>query len=246
MSRFALHAIAFVFALFTGKATPADPSADVNTLVKRFTDIASRTSGYEVVMTKELRILNRMRPAEVMLMKHARTPECRYLRWIGEEHTGREVIYCASRYYGRLQIHETGIPGGLFLTASLSDPLARNGNLRPITESGIYVFANMLTADLARRSTAGTAPLQISDRTIDDQLSLCRKSDSIEGPGSSAPYPIGATELCFDKQSAMPTEVSIWRQDGVLMEHYAYRQWNLMPSLSDRDFDTQNPQYGFK
>ena len=218
----------------------------VRSLVQRFVDQVDALPGYQVVMTKQQRIGGTLSPAETLLLKQTRSPDCRYMKWIAEPNQGREVILCSDRYEGKIKVHEGGLLGIATLSLDPDGSLARQGNLRPIRQAGVYNMAAMLKADIQRRAASGTidAP-DTTDRDVDGQASLCLHRDGIGREEQNAPYPIGAAELCFDKALAMPTEVRFWHQNGLLMEHYRFRQWNLTPGLGAKDFDIDNPDYDF-
>jgi hypothetical protein len=235
-------------------ATPAaradDPAAavapDVRALVQKFVDTVDALPGYEVVMSKQQRIDGELKVAETLLLKQSARPDCRYMKWIAAPHKGREVILCADRYDGKVQVHEGGILGIATLSLDPGSPMIRSDNLRPIAQAGVYSMARTLKADIQRRVQAG-GPIETpatSERIVDGQASLCMARKGAGGE-QNPPYPIGAAELCFDKTLAMPTEVRFWHEDGRLMEHYRFREWKLDPGLTDADFDTRNKAYGF-
>lgn len=219
---------------------------DVRTLLQKFVDTVDTLPGYQVVMNKQQRIGAELNPAETLLLKQQKSPDCRYMKWIAEPHKGRELILCNGRYDGKIQVHESGILGIATLSLDPAGSTASKGNLRPIAQAGIYNMAKMLRANIERRKASAQAepPPETSERVIEGQTSLCLHSDSM-GSDDKAPYPVGAAELCFDKSIAMPTEVQFWHQDGRLMEHYKFRDWNLKPNLGEIDFDTNNKAYGF-
>lgn len=219
---------------------------DVRVLVQRFVETTETLPGYQVVMRKQQRVGAELGVAETLLLKQQKSPDCRYMKWIAEPHQGRELILCSERYDGKIRVHESGILGIATISLDPNGSMARRGNLRPVSQAGIYNMAKMLKANIEKRQTSAQVepPPQTSERVIEGQASLCLHSQTI-GSDDKAPYPVGAAELCFDKTIAMPTEVQFWHQDGRLMEHYTFRDWNLKPGLSDQDFDTANEAYGF-
>lgn len=231
-------------AVATDAPTPQAIPEDIAALVQRFVDTVDGLAAYEVVMSKQQRIDGKLKPLETVQLKHRRSPECRYLKWIAPPHQGREAILCSERYDGKLQVHEAGLLGLATLSLDPNGALARGDNLRPLAQAGTYNMARMLKADIERRRSSGQieAPQTLA-RTVDGHASLCLRQHG--GAGDPAPYPVGAAELCFDRTTAMPTEVQFWHRDGQLMEHYRFRDWQLSPTLSDADFDTANKAYGY-
>ncbi|MDB5969297.1 MAG: hypothetical protein JWQ90_1747 [Hydrocarboniphaga sp.] len=221
-------------------------ASDVRALLQKFVDTVETLPGYQVVMQKQQRIGSDLKPAETLLLKQQKTPDCRYMKWIADPHKGRELILCSGRYDGKIQVHESGLLGIATLSLDPAGSTANSGNLRPIAQAGIYNMAKMLKANIDKRRASAepeAAPVA-SERVVEGQTSLCLRSDTM-GSDDKAPYPVGAAELCFDKTLAMPTEVQFWHKDGRLMEHYRFHDWNLKPGLTDADFDTKNRAYGF-
>lgn len=224
----------------------AQVAPDVRALIQKFVDTVDTLPALQVVMVKQQRIGAELNPAETLLLKQQKSPDCRYMKWLADPHKGRELILCSDRYDGKIQVHESGLLGIATISLDPNGSTANKGNLRPIAQAGVYNMAKMLKANIAKRqaSPEPEPPPQTSERVVDGQASLCLRSDTI-GSDDKAPYPVGAAELCFDKAIAMPTEVQFWHQDGRLMEHYKFRQWNLKPGFTDADFDTKNKAYGF-
>jgi hypothetical protein len=242
----ALALAASLPAAAAGLPSAPEVPEDVRALVQKFVDTVDALPGYQVVMGKQQRIGGELKPMETLLLKQRRSPDCRYMKWIAEPHKGREIILCADRYDGKLQVHESGFLGLATLSLDPAGSTASKGNLRPIAQAGVYNMAKMLKADIERRRAAGKieAP-ETSERVVEGQRSLCLHRDGIGAEDDKAPYPVGGAELCFDKNLAMPTEVQFWHRDGQLMEHYRFHDWKLDPGLTDADFDTANKAYGF-
>ncbi|MDB5971992.1 MAG: hypothetical protein JWQ90_4442 [Hydrocarboniphaga sp.] len=216
-------------------------------LLDRFVSSVDALSGYSVIMTMQQRIGGELKPTETLLMKHRRKPECRYLKWIAEPHKGREVILCTDRDGGKLRVHQPGLLG-LQLLLSPDDLIVTSGNLRPISQSGIFNMAQLIRNEGQRRAAGSRdgAPLpMLSERSVDGQASLCVHRDQGAAAGDPAPYEVGASELCLAWLSAMPTDVKFWNTRGQLMEHYGFRDYELDPELGELQFDTRNPDYHF-
>jgi hypothetical protein len=229
-------------------ADEASPVAQqVTPLLQKFVATVDALPAYTVVMSQQQRIGGEIRPAETLLMKHRRSPECRYLKWIAPPHQDRELITCNDRDSGQLHVHQPGL-FGIPVTLSPDNPIVTHGNLRPLAQSGLFNMARLI-ADEGRRREAQRISNDLptlTERNVDEQASLCMHRDhAIADDADKAPYTVGASELCLDKTSAMPTEVQFWDSAGQLMEHYRFRDYQLDAPLADSDFDTRNPDYHF-
>lgn len=209
-----------------------------------FVRLVKSIQTYQVVMTKQQRIRSRLRETETILLKQSQNPDCRYLKWTQPPFAGREVILCAARYYGQLQLHDPSMPGFTSMSVDPNGTIARNGNLRPISQSGIYALASTLQWDYEQAAKLDElSSWHSNERFVEGQSVVCRRSERFHGLGEQ-PYSPGAIEICFDAQ-ALPIEVQFWNQTGELMERYTFKHWELNPTFPERVFDKQNKDYGF-
>lgn len=225
------------------RADDRDPVAVLKPLMEQFVATAKSIDDYRVTMTKQQFGDGKLQPMETLALKHRRADDCRYLRWTEAPSKGREVLFCPGRYEGKVKVRE---PGMLGMTLSLSPDsslLRMKGNLRPIQDTGVFNFAELIEDDLASAATPeGPAPSLI-EREVHGQASVCLRRE--QGESTSTHYQAGARELCFEKDSALPTEAVIWDRSGQLMEHFTFRDFRTNVGLTDADFDADNPEYGF-
>ena len=231
---------------FSSGASSSEPAtANAVDAERSFIRLAERTSSYEVLMTKQQRIRSRLRDTETIALKHQRTPECRYLKWVRPPFEGREAILCGNRYYGQLQIHDPHMPGFSSLSVDPHSSIARNGNLRPIEQSGMYSLAEALSWDLSEAERTGEiSRWQLFARNIERQRVLCRRSEHFHSRELD-PYPVGSVEVCYDTQTMLPADVQFWDVGNALMERYTFSDWRLGVPLPTSEFDVKNPAYGF-
>ena len=71
-------------------------------------------------------------------------------------------------------------------------------------------------------------------------------NDELEARPYKVPKSYGAkTEFAIDLETGLPIRVTIWDRDGRIYERYEYREMVVNPTLTDRDFDPENPAYDF-
>ncbi len=226
-------------------ASTRDQAAE---LLLRFVDTVSRLDGYTATMTKQQRVDGELQPVETLFMKHQRSPECRYMRWLPGPEEGREIIFCTDRYKGKIKIHQPGWFGWTMSLDPQGSVVKRSGNLRPPHEGGIFNLAQKLHSGIeAQRATSGgTEPaVDISDRSVHQAPARCLLPQGPPPDDDNAPYPVGKRELCFYEDNGLPAQMRMWHADGQLMEFYTFRDFELNPGLTDVDFDVDNDDYDF-
>jgi hypothetical protein len=243
-----LAAVAALAAIQHPAAVAADAVAQAPTtlqtqdsIASRFVGIVDKLSDYSLVMTKQQRIGDDLKPEETILVKHRHAPECRYLRWLSQDSRGREAIYCENRYDGKMKVHQ---PGFFTLSLSPGGRMAMRSNLRPLSQSGLYNMA-VIVNEASQAVAEGRLAVGTSTRELDGEAATCINRQGSSPIDQQLPYVVGAAELCFDTQTALPVLAQFWDDQHRLMEHYRFSDIRLNPGLSDRDFDTDNPDYGF-
>ncbi|WP_348673867.1 DUF1571 domain-containing protein [uncultured Abyssibacter sp.] len=219
-------------------------------MLRRFVGEVEGFDAYTAIMTKQQRIEGELQPVETLFMKHRRAPECRYMKWLPGPEEGREIIFCAERYKGKIKFHQPGFFGWTMSLDPDGSFVKRSGNLRPPTEGGIFNLAERLQLGIeAQRSEAesdGDEPdVAISAITVHDAPARCLLPAGPPPDDGHAPYPIGKRELCFYDDNGLPAQIRMWHEDGRLMEHYSFRDFAVNPGLSDADFDVDNEDYDF-
>jgi Protein of unknown function (DUF1571) len=226
-------------------ASEADTSRFV-ALVDRMTEAVAQIRDYTCVFTREERVGGELLPTETMLLKHRGPGVCVYMKWIEEPHRGREMIYCEGKYNGRLRVHEgSGIASWLSLSLDPTGSLAMRHARRPVTEAGLYNSVRLIARgfEQARREGSGRF-LAVSETAVHAQPSVC----ALTVPGeddATAGERLSRTEICIDRERALPTSLRLWDAGDRLVGTYTYRDYRLNVGLTDRDFDVANDAYGF-
>ncbi len=182
------------------------------------------------------------------ILVKCRRPDDIYLRWTGEAHQGREVIYRGVGWNdGRLRVN----PGRLLPTLDL-DPtggLAMQNSRQPVWMSSIVrtVDTTMrnhdaLTADPEMNATYR----DLGTRLVHGVPSHCYEADL---PKDRYPQLYARQVLvCMSRESGLPTRFKAWdHEDGQLrvVSDYSYQDLRINTGLSDADFDPDNEAYGF-
>lgn len=130
-----------------------------------------------------------------------------------------------------------------------TSPIAMHGNLYPVTEFGIKRM-------IERMIDLGEKELAYEDCEVRiDQDASCNDHPCIRievcHPVRREYFQYHLARICIDKQLQLPIrfESYDWPEDDsgqpVLKEEYTYHDLQLNVTLTDADFDRDNPEYRF-
>jgi hypothetical protein len=203
---------------------------------------------YTAVFAKREMLGNRM-TTQVMDMKFRDKPFSIYFKFKGAE-AGREVIFVAGRNRGNLLVHEVGV-AALAGTISLAPtaPEVMKNTRYPITQAGISNLLETVVAQWEAEARFGEIDVQFfRNAKLGDIPCVAIQSSH---PTPRREFKFHMTRLYLDKESRMPVRVEQFgfpRREGEkapLVEEYSYTNIRANTGLTDRDFDTRNPEYGF-
>lgn len=168
-----------------------------------------------------------------------------YMRWTEGPVKGREVLYRSDRNDGDLLVKQGFLPS---ISVEPTGMLARQGNRHTVLEAGLVKVAERILqdADLLVRLPKETARMiDLGEKTVHGQRAACWRTevDRDRYPALYAHH----TEICADTTTGLPVTIRAWsKEDGALrlVEDYAFTNCRLN-TLSEADFDEDNPDYGF-
>lgn len=184
-----------------------------------------------------------------MNVKIRHEPFSVYLRF-QKPRDGREVIFVEGANGGNLLAHETGL-ASIVGTVSLS-PKSREAmseSRYPITEMGIRTLVSRVIDQWTEESKYGECEVKYYPNAKLGTVE-CRVIESSH-PRPRKQFRSQITRLYIEKESNLPVRVEHWAfaaREGdppVLVEEYTYSNIVLDAGLTDVDFDTRNPNYGF-
>jgi hypothetical protein len=215
--------------------------------------------GYTCVLTKEVRakgVLGRVRLIRNRLFQKTRhRPFSVYVRFLEpEEKAGSEAIYVEGRNDGKLVAHSTRPLLELLGTMRIDpdDWKARIDQRRPITQAGmrngLIEFLQLLEGDRAHVKRCEVRVL--TDLRIDSRPCTTFQIVNHEPHGG---YAVALARLAIDDAMNVPVLFERWEFADVdgerrrrLLERYVFTDVDLDVTLSELDFDPDNPAYAFK
>ena len=199
---------------------------------------------YTSIMLGRERLGGILRPQETILLKFQR-PFKVYMKWLDGPSKGREGLYVSGAHNGKFLIFE---PRGIrrLFTAALepSDSRVMEQSRHPVTDVGIGRLLEIVGENARRGSKNGL--LQVIDRGFEDLAG--RRVRTMEGMLPRDPklgYYCYRVILSFDEELHLPIRVVVYDWDDQIVEEYIHTELRLNPSLTGRDFDPDNGEYGF-
>jgi len=199
---------------------------------------------YTCQFEKQERIGDTLRKAETMQMKFRASTFSVYLKWTEKPSKGQQVLYVDGAYDSKAVVHPSGLLGVLFRKVSL-DPAgstAMKHSRGPITAAGM---ANMLRQIIPVCEKAQkNEDLQLTYEGIREQNGRPTYVFKRVLPNRND-YPCSVLIIYIDKEylACVRTDACDW--NGDLIGQYIYSNFVINPSLTDKDFDAANTEYGF-
>ena len=240
--------------IVVAQMTPANAEERVHPLkpairiVEKSMDKISRVPAYEATLTKT-ELVDRSMVSDTMRIKIRREPFSVYCYFEGD-HEGREVIYVEGRNKGNLLAHDTGI-AGLVGTLELSPTgtQAMSENRHPITKAGIENFLIVLKRQWDDESKYGEIEVNYYKDAKLGKMK-CRVIEAIH-PQPRRQFKFHKTRLWIDNDTGIAVRLQQYGfparkgDQAPIVEDYAYTNLKTDIRISDRDFDSRNPNYNF-
>jgi outer membrane lipoprotein-sorting protein len=233
--------------LVGGLTSPAESSPDVLRILDDMRDAYSNIRDYTVRLVKRERIGGRLRNPEELLLKF-REPGQIYMRWVGRERSGREIIFVMGRDQDRALIHEPKFPKSLVTILVAPDsPLVLQESRHPITDVGLGRLIELLTIHARRAATRGELETRECPPVKSSSPGSAKAQRQIEliTPKAATGYAAHRVVVTIDPITRLPVAADIFGPGDALLESYAYSDLVVNTGLTDLDFDPTNPQYTF-
>ncbi|MEZ6057300.1 MAG: DUF1571 domain-containing protein [Planctomycetaceae bacterium] len=185
-----------------------------------------------------------------MYMRCRQEPFSLYLKF-GEPHAGREVMYVAGRNNNKLFAHEGSGVAALVGTMSLAlnDPKITAENRHPLNEAGLHKMLELLIAQWENEAKYGEIEVQHYPEARIGKTAV-RVIESMH-PQPRRQFPYHITRLYLSVETGLPVRLEnyAWPQRSgtspILVEEYTYARVRPNLGLTEQQFDTRNPEYGF-
>lgn len=208
-----------------------------------------KIDSYECKLVKRERMGDQMGEYQYLDLKVRHQPFSVYVGFLSP-HKGQESIYIEGQNDGLLWAHP---PEGERLIGTVSldptGPRAMKGNRYPITEVGILNLVRKLIQVGESDTQYGESEVkQFAGAKVNGRVCSVMQ---FTHPVRRKEFVYHQARIYIDDQLSVPIryEAYDWpaKKGGepVLKEEYTYLDLRLNTGLSDRDFDINNPKYGF-
>jgi outer membrane lipoprotein-sorting protein len=198
---------------------------------------------YTAIVHKQQRVAGKLLPEETIFMKF-RKPFSMYLKWISALYEGSELIYVVGWNENRVRAHRGGFWKFVVRNLYPRDPELMADNLRPVTDIGIGQLIKTVAINVRSAIAAG----YISVEQLGEEVVYGRKTRILDvdlPSGTVGGYGGYRMVINQDIQSKLLIRIRVYDRQGQLVENYGYENLNLNASLSNEDFDPDNPAYHF-
>lgn len=241
----AICAILAFFTLLPGvtEGAGATGAPDLISFLEEARDGFKGVRDYTAMFHKQQRVRGDLHDEELMAVKF-RKPFQVYMKWVGAEDHGREVLYVRGKHNNKIVARAAGMLGFFSPTVSIH-PLSRiamTGNLRPITESGMVNTIRLLLEVCEKAKRNGDLKvLYLGEGRVGDRTTYLfeRVLPQVKG------YPAHRSLIEIDQETKFPLSVKSYGWEGELLEKYIYKDMKINAGLGDNDFDYHNSEYGF-
>jgi hypothetical protein len=186
------------------------------------------------------------KPEEVILCKIRTQPFSVYMKWIGKESNGREVIYVKGRHANEIHTLVAAgdvplMPAGKHMSFAVDSILVKSNTRHPITEAGLGTiiarFAEVVEQNERGEARAGTVRYLGLVKRPEFEAKV-EAAMQILSPRVDPLFPAGGKRLvCFDTTLHLPVLVISEDENGREVEYYCHDRFLIPGHLDDADFD---------
>jgi hypothetical protein len=208
------------------------PAGDLASLARRATACYASIDSYIVRLTRREQVGGKNRPEEVLLLKFRKAPWSLYLKWVGNEGKGREMVYVRGQYEGK--IHLLTAPGDTPLAPFGGKRLSLSPDKASLAALGRHPLTEMGLGPLVERFGSLVAGAAAGDfrRGGVQYLGLVKRpefKDRVEGALQTIPPDVerglpkgGQRWWFFDPQLHLPVLVYTQDPSGHAVEWYCF------------------------
>ena len=225
-------------------ATALNAPSTLRQLYRKAAEQVAPMDAYALRLSRREVVNGRQTPQEIIQFKFRREPFSVYLKWIGEEAKGREVVYVKGRYENK--IHSKMPPGNVLLALAgsrhslpLDSILVKGSSRHSITQAGLENLVERfgLLVDALERKDPGAATLRYLGSLKRPELeNPVEAVEHIIPPGADPLLPRGGQKRWFfDSRNHLPVLIITHDHAGQEVEYYCHDRIEFPLHLSDDD-----------
>jgi hypothetical protein len=228
-----------------GGEKAVDPLAKMQQLYRKAAEQVAPMDSYALRLKRREVVNGRQKPEELILFKFRREPFSVYLKWLGDEAKGREVVYVKGRHDNKIHTKVAAgdallVPAGTRISLAVDSALVKSSSRHPITQAGIEHSVEKfgLLVDALEKKNPGVALRYLGS------LKRPEFEHEVEGvmqiiPADAEPLlPRGGQRLWFfDSRHHLPSLVITKDDSGQEVEYYCQDRIEFPVALDDDDFN---------
>ena len=188
-------------------------------------------------------------PKQKIFLKYRDKPLSIYMKWIGKEKNGQEIIWRPDWNQGRIRAHSGGWTRFIKVNLDPFSSQAMTDSRHPITHAGFKYLMKVINSDLERIHLLDKRDFTIINHGIQEVCGENSWCFEMKLPKDKDPHCYCyKVFICRAEQTKLPSKIMVWDWEGGkirLIEDYTYSNIQPNPGLDDHDFDPKNPEYNF-
>jgi hypothetical protein len=228
------------------KAAKADPLEFLRTSLKWTDDTVLE---YTCQFKKIENIGGTLHKPETMLLKFRAAPFAVYIKWVQEPSKGQEAIYAEGTNNGKAAVHPAGVVGVMFRRVDVAPDSkdALKHSRRPVTNAGMANMIRIIIPQCEEAQKAGDLKLTYEGLRNEGGRPAYVFKRVLPKPAPGKPeYACDVLLIYIDQQYLTCIRTDAFDWGGELISHYSYYDLNINPGLDEKEFDTNNADYGFR
>ncbi len=210
----------------------------IDAVVERMSRSYSVVNDYRCILHKKERIKEEIVEQRDIIQKF-RKPLSVYMKWTD----GVEVLYVEGKYEDKLQVHGVGFGGLLTLSIDPNGFLAMRQNRHTIREAHLGHVVSLILANYEKAKQRHELNASFKGKELAGGTETLLY-EAVFPPNQG--YYGHVILVNMDRTNGLPVRIRVsgWKKE--LLEWYEYSDLKLNVGLTDRDFDRDNPEYGFR
>jgi outer membrane lipoprotein-sorting protein len=236
-SRYRLAAV-FLVMLSQSILSSANGVESAADIVAKMRQAMDSLHDYTCTLNKRELVRNKIIEERAIILK-VKCPGHFYLKWTEGKNKGIEAIFVQGRNKNKMVVHLNGL--FRFLTVSL-DPNGKRAmkhNRHPITQAGIGAIVERTEADLHCGLNDPDCRIAVSE----PQSKNAWQVNATFPPGKG--YYTHTATMIIDRQMGLPVRLTCYGWNNEFLEDYFFENVKTNVGLTEKDFDTKNPDYRF-
>lgn len=169
-------------------------------------------------------------------------PQFYYIRWTEGDDEGMEAIYAGAKYNNQMRLHLSGLMGFLDVSIDPRGKTAMKDCRHSILDSDIGFIINILKKNFQKANKSSQFKVnQLRDTEFEHKY---LNTYELLFPDEKSYYGRKIV-VCIDEKLNLPVKFEVYNSDFKLIEDYRFSELRINNGFGAKDFDTDNPDYGF-